>query len=347
MERFAFDLSNSLKKKVSLETITWGGSNKWLALILPYFFFRASLKLITNRGIDIIHMQDAVQAPIGWLLHIIFRKPYIVVAHGLDITYPLRVYQMLILPFVRRADAVVSISTATKNEAESRGVNAKKSHVVTLGTYDDYVRIAPNRSELERQIGRSIKKKVLLLTTGRLVRRKGVSWFIDNVLPAVVKQQPDTLYLVGGEGVERENIIATTKKAGMTRHVLLLGRVSDEVRSLLYLSCDVFVMPNIVVSGDMEGFGIVAHEAATAELAVVASNLEGIADAIKDGHNGILLKAGDKEAYARTICKLLKYKSLRQKLGRKARKYTLQEYSWNSIANQYTKVYEGIKSEHV
>lgn len=339
MERFAFDLSNALDEEVDVTRITWGGSNKWLPLVLPMFFFRACWVLATKK-IDIIHMQDAVQAPVGWLLHVIFRKPYIIVAHGLDITFEKGFYQRIIIPFVRRADQVVSISSATKDEADRRGVDKKKSVVVTLGTHDDYGTIQPDRKLLGEHLGMDLSKKKLLLTTGRLVKRKGVAWFIENVMPELVKRDAAVLYLVAGKGGQQEAIENAIARNGMKDHVKLVGRVSDEDRTLLYTSCDIFVMPNIVVPGDMEGFGIVVHEAATAGLPVVASALEGILDALKDSKNGVLVETRDSKAFVKEIERLLGNDKKRKEVGLRARAYTLETYSWKNIATQYLKVYK-------
>jgi phosphatidylinositol alpha-1,6-mannosyltransferase len=345
MERFAYDLSNALGEKIEVKKITWGGSNKWLPLVLPLFFVKGFWALLTDRNINIIHMHDAVQAPIGWLLHVIFRKPYAVVAHGLDITYSSKIYQVVILPFVRRADVVIANSSATLSEARQRGVKPEKSMVITLGAHDDFGTVVPNRKLLAERIGVDLGNKKLLLTTGRLVKRKGVAWFITHVLPSTVQNDNSVLYLVAGEGSEREAIEQATSESGMSGHVVLLGRVSDEARSLLYQSCDVFVMPNIPIKGDMEGFGIVAHEAATAELPVVASNLEGIADALKHEKNGILVEAGNAGAFATEINKLLSDGELRHAFGRRAREYTLKEYGWDKVANSYVEVYRSLIDE--
>lgn len=342
MERFAYDLSNALEEKIELHKITWGGSNKWLPLVLPLFFLRASWSMLVMRDIGVIHVQDAVQAPIGWLLHIIFRKPYVVVAHGLDITYENSFYQTVVLPFVRRSDMVISISTATKEEVDSRGSEPEKSRVITLGTHDDYGNPKPDKITLANLMGHELKNKKLLLTTGRLVKRKGVEWFVANVLPDLVRKDKSILYIVAGDGSEKDAIRSTVEKLSMQDNVCMLGRVSDEVRSLLYQSCDVFVMPNIVVPGDMEGFGIVVHEAAVAGLPVVASNLEGIADALSDGSNGILVKSKDKSAFIENIMTLLTDEKKRKDFGKKARKYTLDHYSWDKIADKYIGVYEEV-----
>ena len=94
----------------------------------------------------------------------------------------------------------------------------------------------------------------------------------------------------------------------------------------------------------MEGFGIVAHEAAMAELPVVASNIEGIAQALQDGENGILLQEKDAKAYQGTIEELLSDDKKRQALGRQARKYTLNTFGWSKIAQQYKDTYQKVIS---
>ena len=73
----------------------------------------------------------------------------------------------------------------------------------------------------------------------------------------------------------------------------MLGYVTDETRDILFNTCDVFVQPNIKVAGDMEGFGISVIEAASCEIPVIASNIEGLKDAIKDGQNGFLVESGN------------------------------------------------------
>ena len=99
---------------------------------------------------------------------------------------------------------------------------------------------------------------VVLLTLGRLVRRKGARWFTRHVLPGLA---PDITYLVAGDGPEANPIRVAAVQAGLGDRVLLLGRVDDDTRELLLRGADLFVQPNIRVPGDIEGFGLVTIEA--------------------------------------------------------------------------------------
>src|SRR5690625_7613993 len=73
----------------------------------------------------------------------------------------------------------------------------------------------------------------------------------------------------------------------------MLGRLSEVDLSRLYRGADLFVMPNIPVEGDMEGFGVVMLEAGLSGLPVVASSLEGILDVVEEGNNGHLIESGN------------------------------------------------------
>lgn len=346
MERFAYDLSNELSRQTRLRRIVWGGSNKMLPLILPLFFLRACL-VLSRHNTDIIHIQDGVQAPLGWLLSRIFRLPYIVVAHGLDVTYEKYAYQKLIVPFIVRADHVITISTATMTQVIDRGGEKERVSMIPLGIHDDFGSAhIQDKIRLGKLLKISLSDRPILLTTGRLVRRKGVSWFIENPLRDIVSLVPGVLYLVAGTGTaaEQNRVRQAIISSGLKDNVRLLGRVSDETRNELYQSSDIFVMPNISVPGDMEGFGIVAQEAATAGLPVVASGIEGVLDALDDEKSGLLMHEQDSDEFSRTIVRLLNDDAYRRMFGDNARKYTLEHYEWASIAAQYEDIYKTLAS---
>ena len=116
MERFAFDLSGSIKMQADVYLISWSGRPRPLLIVmLPVMFVRSSWILLTKR-VDIIHMQDGILSVMGVVLKFFFRKPLSVVIHGLDITFDNRLYQNVIPWALKRADVVFCISNAAKDE---------------------------------------------------------------------------------------------------------------------------------------------------------------------------------------------------------------------------------------
>src|SRR5579884_1731529 len=88
MQLFAHDLSQALATTTDVKLIKWSGDGRVKAVLiaLPYLFIRSFWALLWHK-VDVIHLQDSLLTPGGRLLSLIFRKPYVVVIHGLDITY--------------------------------------------------------------------------------------------------------------------------------------------------------------------------------------------------------------------------------------------------------------------
>jgi len=103
----------------------------------------------------------------------------------------------------------------------------------------------------------------------------------------------------------------------------------------LFNTCDLFIQPNIKVQGDMEGFGLSVIEAVSCKIPVIASNLEGLKDAIIDGQNGFSIEPENTEKYVEKINELLANDDFRQEFGEKARQFVTQNFRWEIIAKRY------------
>ena len=339
MELFAFDLSNALAGKASVSLVKWGGHGRARAVLvaLPYLFCKAFWKLLTGK-IDVIHAQDGVLAPLGYILSRLFRKPFVLVIHGLDATYRNPLFWAIVPWAMRRAATVICISQAAARAAQEVGVPEEKLQVIPIAVTDALYGKSDRPALLQRlELPKDTK---FLLTVGRLVKRKGVAWFIGEVLPGLAKQYPELVYIVIGEGQERANIQAAIAKHDLQPHVQLLGRVSDDLYEAAYNGADVFVMPNINVPGDIEGFGLVLLEASSCALPVVAADTEGIKDAIEDGKNGMLVPSGDTKAFQREISRFLADPALAKRFGAQSRDFTLATYQWDKIAGRYIEQYQ-------
>ncbi|MGB2695849.1 MAG: glycosyltransferase, partial [Dehalococcoidia bacterium] len=176
----------------------------------------------------------------------------------------------------------------------------------------------------------------LLLTVGRLIERKGVAWFVREVLPNL---SPNVVYAVAGAGPEAGHIRAAAQQAGVDARVRLLGRLPDALLAAAYHAADLFVMPNIPVLGDLEGFGLVALEASASGLPVVAANLEGITEAVQNERNGFLILPRAADAYVETLQRLLSLpQDQLRSIGKAFRDFTVREYSWSRTAERYIEV---------
>jgi glycosyltransferase involved in cell wall biosynthesis len=192
---------------------------------------------------------------------------------------------------------------------------------------DLYFHLTPDelRCKLEKVLDMRLHGKKILLTVGRLIKRKGVAWFVDSVIPEL---DDSYLYLIAGHGPEFESINRKVEERGLQGRVRMLGRVSEKVRRLIYNAADIFIMPNITVEGDVEGFGIVAIEAGSYGLPVVAGNLQGLKDAIIDKETGYLVE----ERNTREFLDRIRSMDLRKK---DIRRLVNTRFHWSEIYKQY------------
>src|SRR3989344_3955720 len=237
---------------------------------------------------------------------------------------------------MKRGDYFISISKAVADVAVSKGIPREKIKVITPGMNPHEFDMkegggrAALRKKLEDKIGISLGNKKILLTSGRLVKRKGVEWFVSNVIPKISK---DYVYLISGEGEEGENIRKSIEKNKLEERVFMLGRTSHELLKLLYNASDVFVMPNIHVEGDMEGFGIVIIEANSVGIPVVASKIEGIKDVIIEGKTGYFAKEKDINDFTKKIKMVEKLDKI------KMIKLVNEKFNWDVIGKEFVGVW--------
>ena len=229
------------------------------------------------------------------------------------------------------------MSKETREIALKKSVADVKITVIPNGVDPESLQKGYTRTDLETFLKRSLADTSVLLTAGRLAKRKGVEWFIRNVLPTLPES---VLYVISGTGPEEKNIRSAIRETRTENRTEMLGRVSDADRNLLLNTIDIFVQPNIPVAGDLEGFGIAVIEATACGRPVVASNLEGLKDAVCHNESGILVESGDALAFRDAITDLIINTEKRQDLGKRALRYTEAHYHWNIIARLYVEALE-------
>lgn len=339
MQRFNEKLVKHLSQLEEIQLIKWGGSQIFLPFFIIYTFFRALL-IIWTKNIHCIYVSDGVLSPLGLILKWCTKKPTISNIHGSDIAFNSRLYQSVIPKCLTKLDKVICVSETLKEECKKRGILIENISVIPNGVdIDDFSheKSVQNMQILENSLMTKLNGKKILLSVGRLIPNKGFNHFIKNILPLVLIKHSDIIYLIVGEGPERKTIETTINDMNYQHHVKLLGELpmDSETLTRLYCQSDIFIMPNIPYPGKKEGFGIVSIEAGAAGLPVVASNVDGIVQAIKNGENGFLIRHDDFQGFADKVLELIKNDEYRISFGQKTREFVKQHYDWAIIAKQY------------
>jgi phosphatidylinositol alpha-1,6-mannosyltransferase len=265
------------------------------------------------------------------------------ICHGHDVTWVFPPWQMFAPKLLDSLDAVLPVSRATGLECLARGQDQKRLHVVPNGA--DMARFGPPPAPQERrEILRAAfpeeapnlgPETLVLCTVGRQVRRKGHAWFASEVMPRL---SPDVQLWLAGDGPEAAVIEAAARRAGVAKRVRRLGALPEARLEALYRGADLFVMPNVPVPGDIEGFGLVMLEANLNGMPVVAADFEGLAEVVTEGVNGRLAPALDADAFARVIGELQRDRAGRAALGLGGEAHVRRKFGWAPVAERHVEI---------
>jgi glycosyltransferase involved in cell wall biosynthesis len=329
LENYSYHLIREFEKAHTVFKLTLSRSSWHLIWFLP-FCCLAGLSICRRHSIKYIHLCDGVLAPIGVMLKKMTGAQVTITIHGLDITFANPVYQALIPACVARLDRILCVSQTTREQCTSRKIPANKCVVIPNGIRPDDFHMVPetekSRGMLFQRLRVSPGERRVLVTVGRLVRRKGVAWFVAHVMPSL---SGDYLYLIVGDGPEKKSIQQAIETNSLGERVYLTGAVSDDIRNRILNAADIFVMPNIRIPSDVEGFGIAALEAGCLGLPVVASDIQGIRDAIMHGKTGYLVPEKDISAFIDKIQNMsLSKESIKALVSAR--------FDWEKIATRYS-----------
>lgn len=339
MQRVSMQLTAQLESDpdVHLTEITQETGWKFIGLKTTWFLIKLVFmlpKIIRKYNADVVLFSSMVTASVSPFTRKRISKPMVCITHGHDVTLTVGIYQWYVPKMFRALDAVISVSSATQQECINRGLDPEKSKVLPNGFSIKGIELIPNKinalKELEKHLGFTLGNRKLLLTVGRMIKRKGHEWFINEVLPKV---KSDVMYLIIGDGAEFQKINKAVENSPLKNVIYLTGRQPDQILEDAYVAADLFIMPNIKVVGDMEGFGVVLLEANIRLTPAIASDLEGIRDVITNGKNGFRIEVGNSTAFAGKIDEVLH--GAINELSISSRTFVEQQFSWDHVGRDY------------
>lgn len=349
MQRVSLQLISELERNESVEVYKETVNATGIVWLDTLIFLIKQLFGLPRRAekvqADVILFSSMVTASLAYFIHKKVSIPMATINHGRDVTLPIGIYQWFLPKIFARLDGVISVSRATRKECIKRGMKPEQGLALPNGFDLDKLEHFPDkklsRADLKEKFGIPLNGQFALLTVGRQVKRKGHEWFIRNVLP---KLESNVVYMIVGDGPESENLKQAIAETGQDDKVYLLGRQPDNILKEAYAASDLFVMPNIPVEGDMEGFGIVLLEANMARMPAIASDLEGIKDVITNGKNGYRIPSREPELFAQKIDQVLGDNL--ESFSEKSRKYVKKHFSWQRVSQQYIRYLDEVIQNH-
>jgi len=241
------------------------------------------LMVQTDIGYDLIICAHNNLLPYAYLLAKLKNIPVWCEIYGIDAWNPH--HSFIVNRLLPKISKFITISQYTKHRFIKWSQIAKEKVVILPPSFNsDKFQTGPKPDYLLNRYG--LKEKKVLLTLARLdsqERYKGFDEVIE-VLPALLAQIPNLVYVIAGDGRDKERLKNKVVSLGLQDNVVFTGFISEDEKQDHYRLADVFVM-----SGRGEGFGIVYLEAMACGIPVVASKVDGSRDAVRDGQLGILV----------------------------------------------------------
>jgi glycosyltransferase involved in cell wall biosynthesis len=223
------------------------------------------------------------------------------------------------------ADRVIAVSQAVADSMARRGISAQKLRVVCNGT------LGSPRQHHDRDRTPVSLHRPAIATVAGMYHRKGIAELIDAFTQIAPIVPAAHLYLIGN-GPDRAEFEQQAQQTAVSDRIHFEGFQPDPDRYLK--STDIFVL-----ASRREPFGLVLSEAREAGCAIVASQVDGIPEALDGGQAGWLVPVGDSGAIASALIELLQHPECLQEWQERAQ----QHIDWLSVArvNQQTiAVYE-------
>jgi glycosyltransferase involved in cell wall biosynthesis len=232
----------------------------------------------------------------------------------------------------RHANLIVTISNHSLEKIRRYyGVDSGKVRIVPNGVDIEKFKPIENTTSVKQQFG--LGNEPCVLFVGSLIPRKGLPFLVEAA-KKIVKEKADTKFLIVGEGPLKNQLIATLKSLNLSDNFKFLGNLKEDALSAAYICADVFVLPSI-----QEGQGIVLLEAQASGKTVVAFDIGGVDEAVRNKETGLLVKQGSSDDLADALLMLLSDKVLRQKMGTNGRKFVSENFTWDICAQKMLEVY--------
>jgi glycosyltransferase involved in cell wall biosynthesis len=293
-------------------------------------------KIYQKFPFDIIHAHVAL--PDGWAgmrIAVKYKKSLIVTIHGQDFYKTIfrnKRCKESIEKVINFSNKTIVVSNKLRKIGrQNLDISSGKMRVIFNGIDLEELLTIKNHEPLLK-----CKNKKVILTVGYLIKRKAHRYVI-KALTRLALKHPDIIYLIAGDGPEEKNLKKLVKEEKLEKFVKFLGRINHQEVMTLMRSCDIFVLP----SWD-EAFGVVYIEAMASGKPVIACKGQGITDVIKDGETGLLVKPKDVDSLVKAIDFLLSHPEEAKKMGERAKKLVLENYTWEKNAEKTIKVYKEV-----
>mgnify|MGYP000224005155 FL=1 len=296
--------------RIELESTEWGlASTKGLGFY--WETIHKVLKLIKEHDIEEVHCGRVIpEGVIARALKLLAGARYNCFVHGEDVETAAtsREHSLLVKNVCKNASMLICNSENTANIVRKLGFDSgSKCEVLHPGVDTSRFEVAAPDTSFRQKMGWSGKR--VLLTVGRLQRRKGQDFLIKS-MPALLNEFPDLFYAVVGRGECYDELISLVDQHELHDNVCVYPDMDDEALIKCYQQCDIFILPNRTIDNDIEGFGMVLVEAQVCGKPVIAGDSGGTRETMNIGKTGHIIDCSSTENLLNGLSPILRNREI-------------------------------------
>ncbi len=232
-----------------------------------------------------------------------------------------------------RQSHLIACSQAVKRDLIQKGIRADRISVIHCPVDPDDQQRTRTPAEVRAELGADDATPVVG-TFAHLSIKKGFRE-LARAAEQVLRRIPNAQFWCCGEGKLRGELEQQIQAAGIADRFRLLGFRRD-VPDLMQ-AIDVMCLPS-----HREPFGLVYVEAALAEKPVIACDAGGAPEIVDDGETGLLVRPQNVPDLAEAILTLLDNRDRAAGMGRRAREFALERFTWRNYLARLHEVYDGV-----
>jgi glycosyltransferase involved in cell wall biosynthesis len=295
-----------------------------------------TLYAVLRRRCDLIHVHWAVPTGmIGVFCHVLLRKPLVVTIHGSDFRLAAegsRLIRSLFLFVCRKANHLTCVSAVLKKGLCEWGIPEGKVSVFPMGVEETFLEAGRQRRE-EKDRG-----SWTVLSNRNLLPLYNVSLLLQAI-PMVLAEEPDTRFVIAGEGKESEALKKKAKDLNVEGAVNFIGRVSHEAMPGLLGQSDVYVSTSL-----SDGTSVSLLEAMAAGTFPVVTDIPANREWIRDGENGFLIPVKDIGLLAQRIVDAIRNQDLLRRTNRENLRAIEEKARWPVTVAKTEGIYDDLLS---
>ncbi len=280
----------------------------------------------------LIHTHWAVPTGlIGLVASSVLRKPHLVTIHGSDLRMALAgpyLLKTIFFYICKKAKYLTCVSKVQKKAIEQMGIKGEKISTFPMGVDEPFLEASRNRTF------NSTDRPFTILSNRNLQPIYNVSLLV-RAIPGVIREEPQTKFLIAGDGPERNNLEKEVRDFNIDASVRFLGRIPHHEMPRMLAESDIYVSTSL-----SDGTSVSLLESMASSAFPIVTDIAANREWIVDGENGFLVPTDDAVFLTKKIIQALRDPQRRREACLKNRQKVEQKAEWEGIIQKLNHLYK-------